>query len=111
MVTATRLTSSAGFFAGFSLVSRPADAFTGRTRQDGNAVVPAGGAATGVKLLHVLVPRSPQVGQPGADMVGGGAEAHQLVNWHNLGETGEKSVNRETKLHFVGGNLVLPPAL
>lgn len=48
--------------------------------------MPAGGAATGVKLLHVLVPGSAQVGQPGADVVGGCAEAHQLVNRHNLGE-------------------------
>lgn len=45
------LTSPESLFTGLSLVAGLTDAVTGGTREDRDAVVLAGGAATGVELL------------------------------------------------------------
>lgn len=70
------LTSSERLFAGLSMVAWLADTFTGGTHEDRDPVVPAGGAATGVELLQILIPAPLQVGQSGTNVVSGCAEAH-----------------------------------
>ncbi len=70
------LTSSESLFTGISQVAWLTDAGTGSTREGRDPVVPAGGAATGVKLLQILIEAPLQVGKSRAYMVGGCAEAH-----------------------------------
>lgn len=62
-----------------------ADALAGRALEDGDPIMLAGSAAAGVELLQILVPAPLHVGQSGAYVVGGCAEAHQLIDWHGLG--------------------------
>lgn len=84
------------------MVARLTDAFTRSTREDRDPVVPAGGAATGVSLLKILLPAPLQIGQSGTNMVSSCAEAHQLVNWHNLGhERTESGRGERGKVHQV----------
>ena len=70
------LTSSQSLFTGLPLEAWLTDALTGGTREHREAVVSAGGAATGVELLQILIPALLQVGQSRAYMVSGCAEAH-----------------------------------
>lgn len=52
----TYLTSSKSLLTGLSLVTGLAEALTGGTSKDWDPIVPAGGTATGVKLLQILIP-------------------------------------------------------
>ena len=80
-----RLTSSESRFTGGSLVAGLTDALTGGALEHRDPVMPAGSTATGVELLQILIPAPLQVCQSRTYMVGGRAEAHQLIDRHGLG--------------------------
>lgn len=63
-------------FTGVTHVACFTVAFTGSALEDRDAVVPAVDAATGVELLQILIKGPLQVGQSGAHMLNGCAEAH-----------------------------------
>lgn len=91
------LTSSKSLFTGLSLVARLAEAVTGGGSEDWDPVVPAGGTATGVELLQILIPTPLQVGHSGTYMVSSCAEAHKLIDWHNLGYSGRRTGQEEER--------------
>lgn len=70
------LTTPESLFAGLSTVALLTDTFTGGSTEEGDPIVPAGGAAAGVKLLPILIPGHLQIGLSGTNMAGGCAEAH-----------------------------------
>lgn len=85
------LTAPESLLAGISTVALPTNAFTGGAAEHWYPVVPAWGAAAGVKLLHELIPGSLQVGPSGTNVLGGCAKAHQLINWHHLQRDGTET--------------------
>lgn len=71
-----KLTSSESLLTGVSLIAWLTDAGTGGPCEDRDPVVLAGGTATGVKLLQIVIPTLLQVVQSHTYMVSGCAEAY-----------------------------------
>lgn len=80
---------------GHSEVAVGADAATGCEGEQGYTIVPAGGAAARVKLLHVLLPCPFEVRHPDASLNRCRAETYQLIDGQNL-----QSIQSITILHY-----------